>query len=106
MFCYLFIFILFIIYFIFFTDNYRRNGVEVYTSKQPNQTNTGQLCGNTTINSPNVTRMTCDHVARYVTLYQGTNNDHDAGTAMDFKEVEVFSEFIHLKYTERKNDTE
>ena len=60
-----------------------------------------------------MTRMTCDHVARYVTLYQGTNNDklehkhNSAGTAMDFKEVEVFSELIHLKCIEIKNnDTE
>ena len=71
--------------------------MEVYTSLQLNQTNRGQLCGKATINSPDVTRMTCDHVARYVTLYQETNNDHGAGTAMDFKQVEVFSEFIHLK---------
>ena len=87
--------------------------MEVYTSLQPNQTNTGQLCGKVTINSSDVTRMTCDHVAQYVTLYQGTNNDkldaksHGAGTAMDFKEVEVFSELIDLKCIEIKNnDTE
>ncbi|XP_041379782.1 multiple epidermal growth factor-like domains protein 11 [Gigantopelta aegis] len=69
---------------------YRRNGVHVYSSLTVNQSNTGHLCGAATINSPDVTRITCDTTAQYITLYQGTNNTHGAGTGMDFCEVEVF----------------
>ncbi|XP_041347307.1 multiple epidermal growth factor-like domains protein 11 isoform X3 [Gigantopelta aegis] len=72
----------------------RRNDVHVYSSLEENQTNTGHLCGAATINSPDVTRITCDTTAQYITLYQGTNNDiyppYYVGTAMDFCEVEVF----------------
>ncbi|XP_041347309.1 uncharacterized protein LOC121367260 [Gigantopelta aegis] len=76
----------------------RRNGVQVYRSLERNQTKTYHLCGAATIDSPDVTRITCNNKARYIKLYQGTNNnnldtkDHNAGTAMDFSEVEVFSE--------------
>ncbi|XP_041379553.1 multiple epidermal growth factor-like domains protein 10 [Gigantopelta aegis] len=78
-----------------FTDVYRRNGVHVYSSLEVNKINTGHLCGAATINSPDVTRITCDITAQYITLYQRTNNDdldtkYDVGTGMDFCEVEVF----------------
>ncbi|XP_041355509.1 uncharacterized protein LOC121373124 [Gigantopelta aegis] len=75
---------------------YRRNGVHVYSSLYRNQINTGHLCGAATVNSPNVTRITCDTTVQYITLYQGTDNTdldtkyQSAGTAMDFCEVEVF----------------
>ncbi|XP_041349668.1 uncharacterized protein LOC121368963 [Gigantopelta aegis] len=75
---------------------YRRNGVHVYSSLTVNQTNTSHLCGAATINSSDVTRITCDTTAQYITLYQETDNTdldtkyNSAGTAMDFCEVEVF----------------
>ncbi|XP_041374128.1 multiple epidermal growth factor-like domains protein 10 [Gigantopelta aegis] len=81
----------------FRTDyNIRRNGVRVYSSVDVNQTNTGHLCGSTTLDSPDVTWMTCNDTARYITLYQATTNISPGditGTgdrAMDFCEVQVF----------------
>ncbi|XP_041374111.1 uncharacterized protein LOC121387152 [Gigantopelta aegis] len=66
----------------------RRKGVTVYSSVAENQTNTGHLCGSTKSTSPDVTWMTCDDTARYITLYR---NDHSNGdTAMSFCEVQVF----------------
>ncbi|XP_041346778.1 fucolectin-4-like, partial [Gigantopelta aegis] len=68
----------------------RRNGVEVYSSVDVNQTNTGHLCGTATLDSPDVTRMTCNNTARYITLYRNTYNKDTADRAMDFCEVQVF----------------
>ncbi|XP_041374108.1 protein jagged-1-like [Gigantopelta aegis] len=68
----------------------RRNGVKVYSSVDVNQTNTGHLCGSATLDSPDVTWMTCDNTSRYITLYQDTYNERTRDTAMDFCEVQVF----------------
>ncbi|XP_041374567.1 multiple epidermal growth factor-like domains protein 11 isoform X2 [Gigantopelta aegis] len=66
----------------------RRKGVTVYSSVAENQTNTGHLCGSTTSTSPDVTWMTCDDTARYITLYRNDSSNRD--TAMTFCEVQVF----------------
>ncbi|XP_041374091.1 uncharacterized protein LOC121387133 [Gigantopelta aegis] len=70
---------------------YRRNGVEVYSSVRENPKPTGHLCGSATRFSPHVTWMTCNNTARYITLYQDTNN---GDTAMNFCEVQVFSKYF------------
>ncbi|XP_041374466.1 multiple epidermal growth factor-like domains protein 10 isoform X2 [Gigantopelta aegis] len=76
---------------IYFRTDYtgHRNGVYIYSSTEANQTNTGHLCGATTINSPDIITVTCDHTARYITLYRNTSNII-GGSIMDFCEVEVY----------------
>ncbi|XP_041347037.1 multiple epidermal growth factor-like domains protein 10, partial [Gigantopelta aegis] len=66
-------------------DRVRRNGVHIYSSTEANQSNTGHLCGATTVSSPGVTTVTCGSTARYITLYR-ENGDN----IMDFCEVEVY----------------
>ncbi|XP_041374077.1 uncharacterized protein LOC121387119 [Gigantopelta aegis] len=73
----------------------RRNGVQIYSSTEVNQTNAGHLCGATTINSRDVTTITCDSTAKYITLYREQTNN-DGKSTIDFCEVEVYSEYtIH-----------
>ncbi|XP_041379675.1 multiple epidermal growth factor-like domains protein 10, partial [Gigantopelta aegis] len=88
---------------IYFRTDYavRRNGIHVYTSNSSRQGNAGYDCGQVTgqpdgsdIND--VTRITCNNVARYVTVYQATNNGN--ATAMDFCEVEVYACELGVKY--------
>ncbi|XP_041346895.1 multiple epidermal growth factor-like domains protein 11, partial [Gigantopelta aegis] len=73
-----------------------RNDVHVFSSLKMNQTNTSHLCGVTTLNSSDVTYITCNDTAQYITLFQGTNNDdvdvehYNPGKRMDICEVEVF----------------
>ncbi|XP_041374115.1 multiple epidermal growth factor-like domains protein 10 [Gigantopelta aegis] len=64
-----------------------RKGVTVYSSVAENQRNTGHLCGSINSTSPDVTWVTCDDTARYITLYRDNNNGY---TPMDFCEVQVF----------------
>ncbi|XP_041374081.1 multiple epidermal growth factor-like domains protein 10 [Gigantopelta aegis] len=76
------------------TDRLRRNGVTVYSSRVESQLNTGHLCGSATRSSRDVTWIACDDTARYITLYQHTNNHpnywQESDTAMNFCEVQVF----------------
>ncbi|XP_041346934.1 multiple epidermal growth factor-like domains protein 11, partial [Gigantopelta aegis] len=67
----------------------RRNGVHIYSSTEANRSNTGRLCGSTTLNSPDVTTVICNSTARYITLYR-QQTDNDGKSTMDFCEVEVF----------------
>ncbi|XP_041379689.1 multiple epidermal growth factor-like domains protein 10, partial [Gigantopelta aegis] len=80
---------------IYFRTDYkaRRNGVHIYSSTEANQTDTDHLCGAATINSSDVTAVTCNSTARYITLYQNTQNNQytpPGQGAMDFCEVEVY----------------
>ncbi|XP_041357574.1 receptor-type tyrosine-protein phosphatase T-like [Gigantopelta aegis] len=73
---------------------WRRNGVQVYTNTQERTSNNGHLCGTVTgrpdgSDIPDVVNITCDVNARYVTIYQDTDNGES--TALDFLEVEVYS---------------
>ncbi|XP_041359118.1 multiple epidermal growth factor-like domains protein 10 isoform X2 [Gigantopelta aegis] len=81
---------------IYFRVNFtlRRNGVKVYTNTQERTSNNGHLCGTVTgrpdgSDIPDVVNITCDVNARYVTIYQDTDNG--GSTALDFLEVEVYS---------------
>ena len=75
------------------SDKLRRNGVQVYVNSQPSRANGGYLCGDVT-GSPNgsdinnTVTIICNVNARYVTIYQGTDNGDS--TALDFLEVEVY----------------
>ncbi|XP_041374088.1 multiple epidermal growth factor-like domains protein 10 [Gigantopelta aegis] len=70
----------------FRTDYLRRKpGVQVHSSMRANQSNAGHWCGNTSASSPNITTLTCDDTARYITLYRSAGD-----RVMDFCEVEVF----------------
>ena len=71
--------------------------MQVYANTEARISNNGHLCGTVTgqpdgSDIPNVTTITCDVTARYVTIYQGTDNG--ASTALDFVEVEVFGKKI------------
>ena len=65
----------------------------MYVNSQSNQANGGHLCGDVT-GSPNGTNInntvtiTCNVNARFVTIYQATDNGDS--TALDFLEVEVY----------------
>ena len=65
----------------------------MYVNSQPNQANGGYLC-DTVTGSPNgsdindTVTITCNVNARFVTIYQATNNGYS--TALDFLEVEVY----------------
>ncbi|XP_041374924.1 multiple epidermal growth factor-like domains protein 11 [Gigantopelta aegis] len=63
----------------------RKNGVQLYSSKQPRQNNTGHGCGSISTSSPNIATLICNDTARYITLYRSTGD-----SAMDFCEVQVF----------------
>ncbi|XP_041374080.1 multiple epidermal growth factor-like domains protein 10 [Gigantopelta aegis] len=67
------------------TNELRKNGVQLYSSKQPRQNNTGHGCGSISTSSPNIATLICDDTARYITLYRSTGD-----SAMDFCEVQVF----------------
>ncbi|XP_041372618.1 multiple epidermal growth factor-like domains protein 10 [Gigantopelta aegis] len=69
---------------IYFRTDYRdrKPDVTVYSSLSVNQSNAGHWCGNTTANSPDITHLTCDDTARYITLYRNS--------IMDFCEVEIY----------------
>ncbi|XP_041374570.1 multiple epidermal growth factor-like domains protein 10 [Gigantopelta aegis] len=66
----------------------RRNGVKVYSSLYESPNITGHLCGSSTQSSPDVTSVTCNNTARYITLYK--DDDSRGDTAMNFCEVQVF----------------
>ncbi|XP_041357573.1 receptor-type tyrosine-protein phosphatase T-like [Gigantopelta aegis] len=81
------------IVFLLYSVEWRRNGVQVYANTRNRTSNTGHLCGTVTgkpngSDIPDVMNITCDVNARYVTVYQGTNNSRS--TALDFQEVEVY----------------
>ncbi|XP_041349419.1 protein draper-like [Gigantopelta aegis] len=66
----------------------RRNGVHIYSSTEARKANTSHLCGAATINSPDVTTVTCDNKVRRngVHIYSSTearqtNTSHLCGAA-------------------------
>ncbi|XP_041357561.1 multiple epidermal growth factor-like domains protein 10 [Gigantopelta aegis] len=90
---------------------WRRNGIQVYTSISPQQSNNGQPCGEQISGNmdgsgiPDVPTRTCNVMGRYVTLYQATYNrgtcgdyNCDGTTAMDFCEVLVMACTPNVKY--------
>ncbi|XP_041379140.1 uncharacterized protein LOC121391652 [Gigantopelta aegis] len=79
----------------FRTDwEWRRKGIQVYTSTSAQQGNGGQSCGlqiagrDDGSDIDDITTRTCDVTGRYVTLYQDYNNPKGS-TCMDFCEVVV-----------------
>ena len=73
----------------------------MYVNSQPSQANGGHLCGTVT-GSPdgtdinNTVTITCNVNARYVTIYQGTDNGDFI--ALDFLEVEVYGNCNYSNY--------
>ena len=83
------------------SDKVRRNGVQVYANSQPSRANGGHLCGNVTgrkdgTDIPDTVTITCNVNARFVTIYQATDNGYS--TALDFLEVEVYGNCNNSNY--------
>ena len=76
---------------------WRRNGIQVYTSRSPRQGNSGTPCGAKITGGDDgsdildITTRTCNEKGRYVTVYKDYNNPKSS-TAMDFCEFEVKGE--------------
>ena len=65
----------------------------MYANTNARQANAGHLCGTVTgrrdgTDIPDTVTIVCDYNARYVTIYQETDNG--GSTALDFVEFEVY----------------
>ena len=65
----------------------------MYANTKARQANAGHLCGTVTgrpdgSDIPDIKTITCDYNARYVTIYQDTDNE--GTTTLDFLEIQVY----------------
>ena len=65
----------------------------MYANTKTRQANPGYLCGTVTgrpdgSDIPDIKTITCDYNARYVTIYQDTDNE--GTTTLDFLEIQVY----------------